>query len=1171
MKYHPDRNPGREVEFIAKFQAIQAAHEILVDPQQRLKYDTDRLRAGYGKLYGPPKSDFPPRPSNTTKFNTPPPRRSAAPPPQPPRPPHYQAPPSTGAHRYQSYARADGHGQWKQPYDEAQTRADAFRGFQNMKGNARDSGNNTTPGGGATGGWSKFDPRTGQSSAYQATAESWARSNGTGGQKPRPGQGYDAFSGTKGGGAANNHQFPPGMSRAHSTTTPKKKQGFAPGNPGGDEPMAKNTSAYVNMARERPQSTYFEPAPSPTAKKSPLRSQQQQQPMAEDEMPKTPFTTSHTERAGNRYATTGGEKTYFGRVGLDRSASVRNPPTATTATANNSNAQPNPRTNPPSPISPSDSRSRHHSASPKLRPDRSRPFSASSSSSTDDTDGSRAERPKVVPRSRLRPEKLKRGFFAQYNKNNQDSGEIFSSSVPFGGDSASSSAFNPFGERKTQAQTREGGDMGSSNICTDLNDKTKDDGEWERSRTSQDHINDMWGFPRRGSLNTPNPGPGPGGNPNMNPNMTPGSMKNSTMYDPFHNNNTKPKSYSRKWSEEWGFSTPPSAGAAAASSGKKPPLWAYPSSVLPQQQHMLPKKKVKKEENPKPSPAAAVNSGNPTSSDSFFRSLPKDSLPSLSSPPFLKQSFKSINADPVTRDNSFNNNYTAAYPNSNHYPQPQQQQSPLYGAAAATGAGQSPMKSKSHESINMTFSANDWNGKFQGSEEYFAPKPSSGDEHQRSSTRTRGRTNGRSRSASQSKPGVGRNTSTQPPPMPTSSAASSSTSQQQGGGPAPFAEAKFSADKWAQELKNNTWTLPHNAQQQQQQPPATVAGVRADRHSSPKKQTKTTKQRTNVPKPASVSVEVDGEEETVHAADGGLGAKKEYGGGGEAMDIDDDIPAGKEQMNGPPGEPRLVSVEPNNPEWRASARQGQQPQQQQPMGTRSTPDPAFANAKSGNNLLNLSKLNNIAPFTTTNHTGINDLNDLNTTLPFESRPGNTVNTSNTSARLTVRPGDLALPKPPKAPVPPRCTSDPTNLPLDPTQQMRPMLTQKTWDRYVAEMGAYMNEWNAFNRKMLGHFKARQETVETGLSPRWISAVGDSSRLNLDAGLNLDVESGKGVDEAEGLVAGSGKGGFNAYLRGVDEDVVVRKHWDVAWERHRACIVALGEVRDWIRGGGRVGR
>ncbi|KAK3077870.1 hypothetical protein LTS18_008927, partial [Coniosporium uncinatum] len=46
--YHPDRNPGKEDEFVPKFQAIQAAHEILGDPDQRAKYDADRRKLGFG-------------------------------------------------------------------------------------------------------------------------------------------------------------------------------------------------------------------------------------------------------------------------------------------------------------------------------------------------------------------------------------------------------------------------------------------------------------------------------------------------------------------------------------------------------------------------------------------------------------------------------------------------------------------------------------------------------------------------------------------------------------------------------------------------------------------------------------------------------------------------------------------------------------------------------------------------------------------------------------------------------------------------------------------------------------------------------------------------------------------------------------------------------------------
>ncbi|KAK6507341.1 hypothetical protein TWF481_005780 [Arthrobotrys musiformis] len=43
LKYHPDRNPGREAEFNAKFQQIQAAHELLTDPGRRKLYDRSRL------------------------------------------------------------------------------------------------------------------------------------------------------------------------------------------------------------------------------------------------------------------------------------------------------------------------------------------------------------------------------------------------------------------------------------------------------------------------------------------------------------------------------------------------------------------------------------------------------------------------------------------------------------------------------------------------------------------------------------------------------------------------------------------------------------------------------------------------------------------------------------------------------------------------------------------------------------------------------------------------------------------------------------------------------------------------------------------------------------------------------------------------------------------------
>lgn len=45
MKYHPDRNPGREQEVNSQFQIIQAAHEVLSDPEAKAKYDASFARS----------------------------------------------------------------------------------------------------------------------------------------------------------------------------------------------------------------------------------------------------------------------------------------------------------------------------------------------------------------------------------------------------------------------------------------------------------------------------------------------------------------------------------------------------------------------------------------------------------------------------------------------------------------------------------------------------------------------------------------------------------------------------------------------------------------------------------------------------------------------------------------------------------------------------------------------------------------------------------------------------------------------------------------------------------------------------------------------------------------------------------------------------------------------
>lgn len=374
LKYHPDRNPGRELEFNAKFQAIQAANEILSDSHQRLKYDTDRLRAGYGKFYGPPRANTSRKTPTNPYASTP----NAKP--QPPKPQFSSRPqsfhngPSTGAQRFASYARAAPRQPWEKMQDDGQTRADAYRGFQDMKGNS-------TPG------WSQFDPRTGRS-GYSGAAP---RPDGTPNkQSPRPKSAYEYFK---------TSPKATGTESSSRTQSTRKKQGFAPRTAGGDEPMAPHTSSYTSAPRrERFQSSdpIFEAAPSPTAKKTATPSDYR------TESTRTP----DFERASSRYAGTGGEKTFFSSSWLGRESRRNSPEDARTHS----------RTNPPSPT-PAPS-GRHQSASPKLKKNRNQYYDSTSSSGTEE-DAFVSRKQKATPKSRLRNQKFSH-FRSQANLNHEN-------------------------------------------------------------------------------------------------------------------------------------------------------------------------------------------------------------------------------------------------------------------------------------------------------------------------------------------------------------------------------------------------------------------------------------------------------------------------------------------------------------------------------------------------------------------------------------------------------------------------------------------------------------------------------------------------------------------------------------------------------------------------------
>ncbi|KAL4893782.1 hypothetical protein BDV59DRAFT_23892 [Aspergillus ambiguus] len=831
LKYHPDRNPGKETDFIAKFQAIQAAHEILGDPQQRLKYDTDRLRAGYGKLYGPGKSTTPRKTAANNFASTASTRpQSAAKQSFSGRPQSYHQGPSSGAKRYSSYARAAPKQPWEKGQDEGQTRADAYRGFQDMKN-----------------GWSRFDPRTGGAAEF----------GNAGPRMPKSAYEYFASQSRPSSKPATPESSSSARPQSASASASKKKQGFAPrAAAGGDEPMAPKSSSYTSAHRsERPQSAhFFGAAPSPTARKAAAGFQNRA----------AHSTTPDVERSGSKYAGTGGEKTFFSSEWLGRSSVPRD---------SAGSPQPRSRTNPSSPTS--DERRRHQSASPKLRKDRSsRNYTSTSSSDLDDSDDAppAARKPKAVPRSRLHAHKKFSDFRA-----NQDEG------------------------------VRNGHDSDGT-----------------------------------------------------------------------------------------------------ASSGR------------------------------------------------------------------------------------------------------------VFGTEAF---GNGAFKSSSHDNLRKPFSVEDWNNLA-----FFASKPTE-----------------------QSQPPAGlnagkasnRNTPTSAPQSSNASTHEFSAEAAPQQNPTPFAGAKFDAgdwdDDWAAKFRDMLRAMPMDDGSQQS--PAT----NAQRPRSPRKPARPATKLRPAPQPASVSTEAEEARSTVGGSN--TPSSTRAGDDGEAMDLDDDVPA--------PPAGNTGSTKPASD----SGKESERPQSRPTSSGRGKDDSAKRTSK----LFDMKNLGNTAPFTYTANGGIDDLQDIHASLPFESR----AKVPRTTMR-DIRPRELICPNPPKRPEPPKL------IPVS-VGSSQLGLPRAAWDRYVAEMNSYMREWNAFNARILRHFNARQEAIETGMAPNWVGSVGDSARLRVNGGDdNEDGGKGGSGDESDDtMVAGSAKGGYSAYLRGLDEDVKVQKHWDVARELHRECILKLGKMREWILNGGRL--
>jgi curved DNA-binding protein CbpA len=287
LQYHPDRNPGREADFVVKFQEIQAAHEVLCDQAQRAKYDAERRK--HRNLNVPtntpntPRTRPPPPPRNAYTTTTPKGSYYHAPPPKPspqpprPAPPQQHASYASGADRFTSKnfrapptaQRTDTRA--KDAQADAQERANVFSAWTKIK-QARAE-----------------DPRT-----YDPAAHSKQRAQPEHNQQNNP----------------NGYPF----GRTQSTRVPSSRKGFDPGTPGGDEGQAR--SAYRNYAR---------PAPTPPDSTTPPHHPYPPPPMRNTQTNEAPYAEGLRTRTPY-HSSAGGERTSMFE-GIGRSSSVRNSPT----------------------------------------------------------------------------------------------------------------------------------------------------------------------------------------------------------------------------------------------------------------------------------------------------------------------------------------------------------------------------------------------------------------------------------------------------------------------------------------------------------------------------------------------------------------------------------------------------------------------------------------------------------------------------------------------------------------------------------------------------------------------------------------------------------------------------------------------------------------------------
>lgn len=269
--YHPDRNVGNSNSDNTRFQRIQAAYEVLIDPLERAKYDANRMANIFSCVQNA-RSGTDNKGNPWSHFG-----KDYPPPPKAPTTRHQKTPPtSNGARRYEKFSTSR-QSAYQATQEGPQARKATYDAWENMRSN---QGNDKTGNDqGKFRGAPDLPPRRRTSQSYR--------------KEKRP------VSPTQSKTSDSSKEIDPKNKDTSASRLSNNKKGFMPSTPGGDEMQAPRG----HYSTQRPRNT---PPPIPPRTDNQLKSENPEIISGTNEKVKPE--ASFERRISTPYATHGGER-----------------------------------------------------------------------------------------------------------------------------------------------------------------------------------------------------------------------------------------------------------------------------------------------------------------------------------------------------------------------------------------------------------------------------------------------------------------------------------------------------------------------------------------------------------------------------------------------------------------------------------------------------------------------------------------------------------------------------------------------------------------------------------------------------------------------------------------------------------------------------------------------